>query len=95
MTTPPAAHSPLPSPSPSPALLDIGALSFENAMGELEQIIRNLENGKISLEESISAYERGVALKNHCEAKLNDARMKIEKISLGPNGALSVQPFEE
>lgn len=81
--------------SPSPTLTDISILSFEKAMEELEQIIRNLENGKISLEESIAAYERGVALKNHCEAKLNDARMKIEKISLGPNGALSTQPFEE
>lgn len=81
--------------SPSPTSTDISILSFEKAMEELEQIIRNLENGKISLEESIAAYERGVALKNHCETKLNDARMKIEKISLGPNGALSTQPFEE
>lgn len=74
---------------------DIASLSFEKAMTELEQIIRNLEGGKVSLEDSIAAYERGASLKKHCEAKLNDARMKIEKISLGPNGTLSTQPFEE
>jgi len=70
-------------------------LSFEAALEELESIVRNLESGKISLEESISAYERGVALKNHCESKLKDAQMKIEKIIAAPDGTLKTKPFED
>lgn len=69
-------------------------LSFEAALEELESIVRNLESGKITLEESISAYERGVALKNHCESKLKDAQMKIEKIMAAPDGTLKTKPFE-
>lgn len=65
---------------------DIKALSFEQALQELEKIVRHLESGDIPLEESISSYERGVALKQHCEAKLKDAQMKIEKITLNQDG---------
>lgn len=71
------------------------SMSFEAALEELEQIIKNLENGKTSLEESISAYERGVALKTHCEKKLGEARMKIEKIITGPDGKPATAPFDE
>lgn len=74
----------------------ITAMSFEAALEELEQIIKNLENGKTSLEQSISSYERGIALKDHCEARLRDARMKIEKIVAGQEGAaLSTRPLDE
>lgn len=69
-------------------------LSFENALGELEEIVRALESGKAPLEESISAYERGIALKNHCEKKLSEARLKIEKITLSPDGTPKKVPFE-
>ncbi|MFN3827945.1 MAG: exodeoxyribonuclease VII small subunit [Micavibrio sp.] len=70
------------------------SLSFETALSELETIVRDLEAGKTSLEESIDAYERGVALRNHCEQKLRDAQAKIEKITVNTDGSISVKPFE-
>jgi len=69
-------------------------LSFEQALGELEGIVRGLEAGETELEKSISAYERGIALKKHCEAKLKDAQAKIEKITVSADGALSTQPLD-
>lgn len=65
---------------------DVKDMSFEQALQELEQIVRKLEAGDIALEESIKAYERGVALKQHCESKLKDAQLKIEKITLDQDG---------
>lgn len=70
-------------------------LSFEAAMTELESIVKDLESGKISLEQSITAYERGMALKAHCEKKLHDAQMKIEKIVAAPNGTITTEPLDE
>ncbi len=72
----------------------IEKLSFEEALSELEGIVRALESGKAPLDESISAYERGISLKNHCEKKLTDARLKIEKISLTPDGSVKTQAFD-
>lgn len=77
----------------SPASLE--KLAFEAALAELETIVKDLETGKVSLEESITAYERGMALKSHCEKKLRDAQMKIEKIVVGPNGTLTTEKFED
>ncbi len=74
---------------------DIEKLSFEEAMAELEKIVRQLETGAGDLKASIDAYARGVALKSHCEAKLKDAQMKIEKITLSPDGQASTEPFGE
>jgi len=62
---------------------DISSLSFESSLAELEEIVRQLEQGKSNLEEAISAYERGAALKKNCEKKLNEAKVRIEKIRLG------------
>ena len=59
----------------------IESMSFEDALTELEGIVRSMETGQTKLDDSINAYERGVALKKHCEKRLNDARLKIEKIS--------------
>ena len=74
---------------------DIKDMSFEDALGELETIVRNLESGNTKLDESINAYERGVALKKHCEKRLENARLKIEKISLDENGApQGLEPFD-
>lgn len=70
-------------------------LSFEAALGELETIVRDLETGKAALEDSITAYERGTALKKHCEKKLGEARSKIEKISVNKDGTVSTAPFGE
>lgn len=61
-------------------------LSFEDALKQLEEIVRTLEQGSAPLDESIALYQRGDALKRHCEARLKDAQEKIEKISLGPDG---------
>lgn len=73
----------------------VESLSFEAALAELEGIVRDLETGKAALEDSISAYERGIALKKHCEGKLRDAQAKIEKITVGPDGKIGTVPFED
>ena len=65
---------------------DIGKMSFEDALGELEDIVRELEEGSIKLDRAIGAYERGAKLKSHCEKKLAEAKTKVEKIFLGPAG---------
>ena len=65
---------------------DISALNFEKALAELETIVAKLESGKVDLEESIKIYERGEALRKHCEAKLAEAEARIEKITLSPQG---------
>lgn len=67
-------------------------LSFEEALSELETIVKNLETGKAPLEDSIASYERGVALKKHCEKKLKEAQTKIEKIAINENGDVSSSP---
>lgn len=65
---------------------DIAAMSFEDAMKALEQVVRDLESGNVELEKSIALYERGAVLKAHCEKKLKDAEEKVAKITLGENG---------
>lgn len=60
---------------------DIAALSFEDAMSQLEKIVRDLEGGQVKLDDAVKFYERGAHLKHHCESKLADARMKVEKIT--------------
>tara|TARA_Y100000590_G_scaffold470314_1_gene663582 strand:- start:34315 stop:34560 length:246 start_codon:yes stop_codon:yes gene_type:complete len=69
-------------------------MTFEAALGELETIVRALETGQAPLEESISSYERGVALRKQCEEKLREAREKIEKITIDPNGAIKAEPLD-
>jgi exodeoxyribonuclease VII small subunit len=65
---------------------DIAGLSFEGALKALEEIVAKLEGGKVELAESIKIYERGEALRKHCEAKLAEAEARIEKITLDPSG---------
>lgn len=72
----------------------VEALSFEEALVELESIVRALETGESALEESIQAYERGTALKKHCESKLKEAQAKIEKISVASDGSVKTQPLD-
>ncbi len=73
---------------------DIAGLSFEAALEELERIVAELESGKAELERSISVYERGAALKAHCEAKLKEAQLRVEKIVMGPAGPVGVEPAD-
>lgn len=71
---------------------DIAKLSFEDAMAELEAIVKQLEGGKAKLEDAIGAYERGALLRSHCEAKLRAAQMRIEQISLAADGSPRLAP---
>ena len=68
---------------------DIKKMSFEAALAEIEDIVRELENGQGELNEAINAYSRGAALKQHCETKLKEAQTKIDKIVLGTDGEVS------
>ncbi|MDI9634566.1 exodeoxyribonuclease VII small subunit [Kamptonema cortianum] len=72
-------------------------MSFEQALQELETIVRRLEEGKTNLDEAISAYERGAALRAHCEKKLKDARLRVEQILVKSDGTVETKPlsFEE
>jgi exodeoxyribonuclease VII small subunit len=65
---------------------DVKAMSFEVALAELEGIVAKLESGQAPLAESIAIYERGEALKGHCETLLKSAEARIEKITLGRDG---------
>lgn len=69
-------------------------LSFEKALEELETIVRSLESGQAPLEDSITAYERGTQLKDHCAQKLREAQAKIEKITVGKDGSITTQPLD-
>ncbi|MBX3477704.1 MAG: exodeoxyribonuclease VII small subunit [Brevundimonas sp.] len=70
-------------------------LSFEDALARLEAIVQRLESGQAPLEESIGLYEQGAALKAHCEARLKDAQLRVEKIVVGPDGqARGVEPAD-
>ncbi len=73
---------------------DIAGLSFEEALAELERIVRQLEEGKGPLDAAIDAYSRGSLLKRHCEAKLAEAQARVDRIVLGPDGAPSTQPAD-
>ncbi len=74
---------------------DIAALSFEEALKELEAIVQELESGQAPLETSIERYERGSALKAHCEKRLEAARLRVEKIVVGTGGeAVRAEPAE-
>ena len=65
----------------------LGAMSFEDALAELERIVQGLEGGKQRLEDAIGAYERGAALRAHCETKLREAEMRVERIVTGRGAA--------
>ena len=65
---------------------DIAGLSFEKALAELEAIVAKLEQGNTPLEESIAAYERGEALKRHCDQLLRKAEARVERITQAPDG---------
>ena len=73
---------------------DIAGLSFEQAMAQLDQIVRRLEAGEDDLDAAIAAFERGSKLRAHCEAKLQDARMKVDQITRDTSGALATTPVE-
>lgn len=70
-------------------------LPFEKALEQLEDIVRRLEKGDVPLDESVTIYERGEALKRHCEGLLRKAEAKIQRITLGPDGlAAGLAPLD-
>jgi exodeoxyribonuclease VII small subunit len=74
---------------------DVKAMSFETALAELERIVATLEGGKAPLAESIAIYERGEALKGHCETLLKAAEARIEKITLSRDGTpVGTEPLD-
>jgi exodeoxyribonuclease VII small subunit len=70
------------------------SLSFEQALQELERIVRQLEEGRVPLEEAVKAYEKGAELKKRCDVLLKNARTKIEEIMVTNDGSLSTKPSD-
>lgn len=73
---------------------DVATLSFEQALAELEDIVRRLESGSAKLDEAIAAYERGAALKRHCDGKLQEAQVRVERVVLAPDGGIRTAPAD-
>lgn len=81
---------------PDNAATPVDELTFEQALKELESIVQELEAGKVDLEKSIERYERGEALKSHCERLLKAAEGRVEKIRLGGNGKpAGIEPLDD
>ncbi|MBU6506903.1 MAG: exodeoxyribonuclease VII small subunit [Alphaproteobacteria bacterium] len=72
---------------------EIAKLSFEDALKELEDIVRRLEAGSAKLDDALAAYERGALLKQHCESKLREAQARVDKIVLGSDGKPATEPM--
>ncbi len=70
----------------------IAAMNFEQALGELEQIVQDLERGQLDLDAAIKAYERGTLLRAHCDGKLKEAQLRVDKITVGQDGKVSAEP---
>ncbi|MDO9639317.1 MAG: exodeoxyribonuclease VII small subunit [Pseudotabrizicola sp.] len=77
-----------------PAEKPVSGMSFEEAMAALEQVVGQLERGDVALDASIALYERGAALKAHCEARLKDAEEKVELIRAAEGRAIGTTPVE-
>jgi exodeoxyribonuclease VII small subunit len=73
---------------------EVTAMSFEQALAELEKIVQDLERGQLDLDAAITAYERGTQLKLHCEGKLREAQLRVERISFGPDGRARAEPTD-
>ncbi len=73
---------------------NVAGLSFEDALAELERIVRGLEGGQQKLEEAITAYERGALLRRHCEAKLAQAEARVQAIVERADGSVSLKAME-
>ncbi len=78
----------------SAAEADLDSLGFEQAMAELEGIVRRLEQGDADLESAIALYERGARLRRHCEAKLKAAEARVEKIMMEAGSPVGLAPLD-
>lgn len=70
---------------------DINSLSFEEALQELEKIVKNIEEGRGTLESFVQEFERGALLKKHCDTKLQEAKLKIEQITKIQEGEIKAE----
>lgn len=70
-------------------------LSFEEALEQLETLVRDLEGGRIKLDDAIEAYDKAIALKKLCEEKLKAAELKVEKIETDITGTLKTEPLDK
>jgi len=94
-TAPGVGQTPGPAKAPESAqALDVSRMSFEDALAELEQIVRGLEGGQQKLEDAIAAYERGAALRRHCEAKLAEAEARVAAIVEHADGTLGTRSVD-
>jgi exodeoxyribonuclease VII small subunit len=73
---------------------DVATMSFEDSLAELEQIVRGLEGGQQKLEDAITCYERGAALRKHCETKLAEAEARVAAIVRSADGSMTTRPME-
>ena len=73
----------------------VETMNYETALAALEAVVTRLERGEAPLEESITLYERGAALKKRCEALLDAAQLKVAQITEGPDGSVEAKPFGE
>ena len=71
---------------------DIATMSFEDALAELQSLVKSLEKSDSKLDDAINSYQRGVDLKRHCEAKLREAQLKVEKIVQSAEGTIGTEP---
>ena len=74
--------------------INVEKLSFEDALEQLEVLVRDLEGGKIKLDDAVEAYEKAITLKKFCEEKLKNAQLKIEKIEKYSDGELVLTPLD-
>lgn len=74
--------------------LPVAELSFEAALAELEDVVKRLESGNVPLEESLTLYERGAALRAHCDARLKAAEARVAEIAQGPDGTVTARPVD-
>ncbi|MBP5353010.1 MAG: exodeoxyribonuclease VII small subunit [Alphaproteobacteria bacterium] len=75
--------------------IDFDKLTYEDALAQLEAIVRDLEGGRIKLDDAVEAYEKATVLKKFCEDKLQAAQLKIEKITVAQNGDVNVEAFDK
>ncbi|HTN12312.1 MAG TPA: exodeoxyribonuclease VII small subunit [Acetobacteraceae bacterium] len=80
--------------APTDDSTEVGKMAFEDALAELEKIVRGLEGGQQKLEDAITAYERGALLRRHCEAKLAEAEARVQAIVSAGDGSLSLRESE-
>ena len=74
--------------------IEFSKITFKDALTQLENIVRELEAGKIKLDDAVEAYEKATALKKFCEEKLKSAQLKIEKINIAPDGNVTTEAFD-